>query len=49
MLIPTLNDESLEQKLDELEGKECTVDYDEPADTDSSIFPKLKFYTLRNN
>ena len=40
MLIPTLNDESLEQKLDELEGKECTVDYDEPADTDSSIIPR---------
>ena len=40
MLIPILDDDDDEQKLEELEGKECTVDYDEPTDIDSSIIPR---------
>ena len=43
MLIPELNDTDdtlLEEQLQDLEGKECIIDYDDPEDEDASIIPK---------
>ena len=39
MIIHNPDEESLEQKLEELDGEKCKVEYDETTD-DSNIIPK---------
>ena len=40
MLIPDLNDSMLEKQLEDLEGHECIIDYDDPEAEDASIVPR---------
>ena len=40
MLIPELEDTVLEKQLQDLEGHECIIDYDDPEDEDATITPR---------